>query len=128
MATGKFVDDDSYAASADLSAVQFHIVELTGASTVNVCNSAADIPIGVLQNDPKSGEAATVRRLGKSKVVSDGSGTAIAVGDHVGTNASGRAVKKVANNDFFIGRALAPSTANGVIITVDLDVQGYLGA
>lgn len=128
MAVGKFLDDDSFAASADLSAVQYHIVERTGAHSCNVCNNAADVPLGVLQNDPRSGEAATVRLQGKSKVVSDGSGTAIAVGDRVGTNAAGRAVKKTAPGDYIIGRAEQASSANGVIITVDMTDRGQIAA
>lgn len=128
MAVEKYVHDESFGAAADLSNSQYLFVELASATTVSVCNNASDIPVGVLQNDPTSGHAATVRKLGLSKVVSDGSGTAIAVGDKVGTNGSGKAVKKTANQAYYAGIARSASTADGVIITVDLDAHGYISA
>lgn len=121
MATAMVGFSRSYVAAADLSSSQYHIVELTGNDQCNVCNNAGDQPIGILQNDPGSGQAATVwSNFGVSKVVSDGSGTAIARGDLLGTNASGRAVKKAADADRVIGIALDASTANGTIIRVEL--------
>ena len=128
MATEMDVFSRSYKAAADLSAKQFYIVELTGTDQVNVANATTDTPIGVLQNDPKSGEAATVRHIGVSKVVSDGSGTAIVIGDNLGTGATGLAVKKTANNDKVIGIALDASTAAGAIIRVLMFGPHYLGA
>lgn len=128
MATAKVGWERSYVAAADLSAKQFHFVELVGADQVNACNAATDIPIGVLQNDPRAGEAATVwGNVGVSKVVSDGSGTPIARGNWLGTNAVGRAVVKTANNDFIVGMALDASAANGVVIRI-LFMPMYLGA
>jgi len=130
MATQHDLSTRSFKAGADLSAAQYHIMELSATDTVTTCNDAADVPIGILQNDPGVNQAATVARGGKgvSKVVSDGSGTAIAVGDFIGTNASGRGVKKTANNDWIVGRALDASSANGVVIRVDLTYFGQLGA
>lgn len=119
--------DATYEAGADLSSNQYYILELTTAQKVTVCNNAADVGFGVLQNDPTSGQAAQVRvaQGSISKVVSDGSGTAIAIGDWVGTNASGKAVKKTTDKDWVLGRAEDASTANGTIISVRL-YPGYL--
>jgi hypothetical protein len=116
-------------ANADLRTKQYYCVELLSTEKVDVCNNAGDIAIGVLQNKPAAGQAAAVRTAqnSKSKVVSDGSGTAIGVGDWVGTNASGKAVKKTTNNDWILGQAEDPSTADGTIITIRLQ-PGYLGA
>lgn len=117
MATEQHVFDIGFCkAENDLSAKQYYFVELSALDQVDVADAAADVVIGVLQNDPKAGEAAQVRVLGISKVVSDGSGTAIAVGDRIGTNASGKAVKK-ATADFGVsGIALDASSADGTII------------
>lgn len=118
MATEYKIYNDTYKAENDLSAAQFKIVELSGADQIDVCDNAGDVPFGVLYNKPEAGHAAEIVHSGRFRVVSDGSGTAIAVGDHVGTDASGRAVKKTANGAWCIGRAMAPSTAAGVIIDV----------
>lgn len=121
--------DNSYMANSDLRTKQFYILEMDTNEKVGVCNNAGDVPVGVLQNKPNTSEAAQVRLAqgSKTKVVSDGSGTAIAVGDFVGTNASGKAVKKTANNDWCIGVAEDPSTADGTIITVRVNIA-QLGA
>lgn len=121
--------DLSYQANADLTAKQYFCVELLNTEKVDVCNAATDIAFGILQNDPAANQAAQVRVHpgSKSKVVSDGSGTAIAVGDLVGTNNAGKVVKKTTNNDWIVGVAEDPSTADGTIITVRL-LMSYLGA
>ena len=58
------VDIGTFTASADLSAKQFYIVKMSGDNTVTVCAAVTDVPIGVLQNKPASGEQAVVR-IGK---------------------------------------------------------------
>lgn len=56
----------SFVAEGDLSASQYCDVTLgTAANTVKICG-VADKPIGVLQNKPTAGQAATVRVLGTS--------------------------------------------------------------
>ena len=75
-------------AAADLSAKQFHFVKLASATTVNVCTNVADVPIGILQNTPTSGQAAEVCIFGISKVVADGT---LAAGNIIGTSADSQA-------------------------------------
>lgn len=118
---------DSFAAAADYSAKQFWPVKLTAANTVAVCSGATDVPIGILQNKPKSGEAADVLMLGVTRGVSDGSGTAIAPGDWVGSGAAGKLVKKASDKDYAIGQALEASSADGTVISVLLRGPVYLG-
>jgi hypothetical protein len=120
-----FAWDESMKAAADLSTKQYYIVEQTVADTVNVCNAAADIPWGVLQNKPLSGGAAQVRMLGISMVVSDGSGTAIAVNDWIGPNSSGVAVKKATADYSVCGIAMDASSASGTVIRVRLIGPGF---
>lgn len=120
--------DETFIAGADLSAAQYKLVEISAANTVTVCNATTDLPVGILQNKPTAGQAAQVRLLGRSRCVSDGSGTAIVAGDQVGTDGSGRAVKKAANNDIIVGRAMEPSTAAGTIIDVLMTGPYYFGA
>ena len=111
--------DLSFKAAADQSAKQYYLVELSAANTVAVCDAAADRVIGVLMNKPAAaGQAADVRILGVAPVVSDGSGTAIAAGDYVGPNSSGKAVKKATADYSVAGLALAASSADGTVIPV----------
>jgi hypothetical protein len=121
MATQQLVYGVSLVAENDLSAKQFHYVELSPtAGMVDVPDSATDIPVGVLQNKPAQNEAAEVITLAGAivKVVSDGSVTAIAIGDTVGTNNAGKAVKKSTSGEWYNGIALDPSNADGKIIRV----------
>lgn len=75
-------------AAADLSAKQYHFVKLASATTVNVCTAVTDVPIGVLQNKPTSGQAAEVCLFGVSKVVADAT---LAAGNVIGTSADSQA-------------------------------------
>lgn len=113
---------ETHEANADLSAKQFYVVKLLSTNKIDVADSAA-VSYGVLQDKPKSGELGRVAPCGAgglTKVISDGSGTAIAIGDYVKSGATGVVVKGVANLDRVIGMAKEASTANGTIITVDL--------
>ncbi len=117
--------DHTFKAAADQSAKQYYFVELSAADTVAVCDAAADRSIGVLMNKPgAAGQAADVRIMGIAPVVSDGSGTAIAVGDYVGPSAAGKAVKKATADNSVGGMALDASSADGTVIRVLL----FLGA
>ena len=78
----------TFTAAADLSSKQYHFVKLASATTVNVCSAVTDVPIGVLQNNPASGESAVVCIFGTSKVVADAT---LAAGDVLGTSADGQA-------------------------------------
>lgn len=75
-------------AGADLSAKQFHFVKLASATTVDVCSAITDVPIGVLQNTPTSGQAAEVCIFGITKVVADGN---LSAGNIIGTSSDSQA-------------------------------------
>lgn len=124
-----FGADISCKAENDFADKQFYAVELTGADLqVDVCDGAADLVYGILQNDPPEGAAANVRRLGITKWVSDGSGTPITVGAKVGTNNVGKCVIKSGAGDFVAGTALSVSSADGTVILVDLTPNAIIHA
>lgn len=105
------------AAAADLSGKQYHLVRLSAAWTVNQASEAANSALlGVLQNKPKSGEAATVADGGTSKVVA---GAAITAGAVLSTNGSGRAIAVVSGAVAF-GQALTAAGADGDVISARL--------
>jgi hypothetical protein len=111
--------DHTFKAAADQSAKQYYFLKYSAADTVAVCSAAADRVIGVLMNKPNAaGLAANVRILGIAPVVSDGSGTAIAVGDYVGPSSAGKAVKKATTDYSVAGIALDASSADGTVIRV----------
>jgi hypothetical protein len=111
--------DHTFKAAADQSAKQYYFLKYSAADTVAVCSAAADRVIGVLMNKPNAaGLAANVRILGIAPVVSDGSGTAIAVGDYVGPSSAGKAVKKATPDYSVAGIALDASSADGTVIRV----------
>lgn len=68
MATENAVLKESYEAAEDLSGDQYRIVVLASGK-VRRPDAADDIPLGMLQNAPASGEAASVMLIGKSKIV-----------------------------------------------------------
>ncbi|MFN8533856.1 MAG: hypothetical protein U0556_09935 [Dehalococcoidia bacterium] len=115
--TGPAVWDETFTAAADLSAKQFYFVEIVSGG-VNVCSAAADRAIGILQDAPKSGEAARVRILGRSKLVTNGSGTQIAAGDAVGPADGGKGVKKATADYSMSALADGASAADGTVISV----------
>lgn len=64
--------DLSFVAEADLRTLQYCVVTGgTAAGSVKKCGTS-DVPLGVLQNKPNTGEPAQVRVLGTSKVYADG--------------------------------------------------------
>lgn len=103
----------SFSAGADLSAKQYYFVKLSAADTVVACAAATDVPVGVLQNAPTSGQTADVMLAGVSKVNSD---AALSVGNLIGTAADGQADAKTPGTDtteYVVGRVILASGAAG---------------
>src|SRR3989304_906499 len=91
------------ATAADLSAFQYNVVRGAGAGLCNVASNAADSDmIGVLQNKPESGKAASIAFAGLSKVVA---GAAITAWDNLTVNGSGRAIT-VTSGSMCLGQAV----------------------
>lgn len=118
-----FSFDYPFQANADLNSSQFYFVTASGtggrAKGVNISTGASSpAPTGVLQNDPRSGEEATVRILGTTQVYGDAS-TAIAYGDYITSGSDGQAV--VSTGSSVAGIAMeALASGTGVLIEVML--------
>lgn len=80
--------DITLLAAADLSAKQFYAVKVDSNGAAAVAG-AGEFSVGIVQNDPTSGKAATVRVGGISKATA---GDTINKGDLVAANASGKLV------------------------------------
>ena len=106
-------------AAADLSAKQYNFVKLDGNGDVVLtdASSAGEIPIGVLQNAPTSGQAATVMIVGISKVeagVAFDEGVKIACSDSGSSADDGQAVAADAS-DNVVGQAITAGAADEYI-------------
>lgn len=103
-------------AGADLSSSQYKFVKLNSSGEAVAIAAATDLPIGVLQNAPTSGQEAEVLVVGGSKLVLGGTVAAAGV---VSPNATGAGVAIVHGTDttkFAVGQAITGG-ASGEIIT-----------
>ena len=60
--------DMTFLASEDLTGKQYHLVKLVTAGTVELCDTAGEKAVGVLQNECVSGGNAVVRVIGPTKL------------------------------------------------------------
>jgi hypothetical protein len=107
MATENRVLDVSFEAAEDLSSNQYRIVVLASGK-VRRPDGGTEVPLGVLQNAPTSGQAAVVRLIGISKVVL---GEAVAENEwvkleYVSATDAGKGLDADVALDLAIGRCL----------------------
>jgi hypothetical protein len=104
-------------AGADLSANQYYFVKINSSGLAVLCSGATDKPIGVLQNDPASGEEAVITVVGGSKVVA---GASIDEGVLIGTASTGKADAKTPGTDtteYVVGTVILAAGADLEILT-----------
>ena len=90
---------------------------MDSAGAVVAAAAATDIPVGVLQNAPVSGQEAEVLVVGGTKIVA---GAAIGEGAQIGTSSAGKAVALVAGTDttkYVVGTLITESAADANIVT-----------
>jgi len=115
----------TFATAADLSSNQYHLGKF---STDKVALAGAGEAVrGVILNKPKStGPQVALGVLGVFPVMCDGSGTAIATGDPIKSDASGHGVKAATDKDKVAGYALQATAAaeviNVLVIPMTIDV------
>ena len=104
-------------ASADLSAKQYYFVKVSGNNTVTVCAALTDVPIGVLQNAPTSGQEAEVLCIGVTKVSAD---AALTAGNLIGPSGDGQADPRTIGTDtthYVVGTVLSGVSNAGELAT-----------
>lgn len=102
----------SLEAGADLSAGQYHFVNMSSDGQVDLVASAGAQGIGVLQNKPDAaGRAASVAVYGVAKVVAGGSITA---GNRIQSDANGAAIA-AASGDFVLGVAMTSADSGDLV-------------
>jgi len=105
-------------AAADLSALQYTFVKLNSSGQAAAVTAATDLPIGILQNAPTSGQEAEVLVAGGSKLVLGGTVAAAAV---VGTSAAGAGVAIVHGTDttkYAVAQAVTGGASADIITVV----------
>jgi hypothetical protein len=118
MAYEENLDTLSAEAGSDLSTYQYRFVTRNNANQLALTGAgvAAD---GVLQNKPAAqGRAANIGIAGVSKVVT---GAAVAKGDQLMSDATGRGITQTGSN-IILGKALDSSGSAGVIVPVQLNL------
>ena len=114
-------EDISYIAKEDLSDYQYRFVVQEDDDEVRLANATGDVPLGVLQNNPATGEAAVVRINGTSKIVAN---DALTVGtfvknEYVGAADNGKADEADTDKDIVRGVVIMAAGAED-------DVAGIL--
>ena len=104
-------------AGADLSSKQYTFVKLDSSGQAVAAAAATDIPIGVLQNAPTSGQEAEVLIVGGTKLVA---GATIAIGNTLGTTSAGAAsvLTVTDTTKFVLGSAISGGASADVITAV----------
>ena len=122
MANGQDGTRRAYASDANYSVDgtgQYRAVKRT-ATGVILCG-AADIDfLGILQDDPALGEAATVKTDGATKAVAGG---AIVITDELTTDAAGRIVAAT-TGQVIVGRPLEVASGTGVVFAMEIRAGG----
>jgi len=104
-------------AGADLSSSQYLFVKQNASGQAILCAAATDVPIGVLQNAPTSGQEAEICVAGGTKIKG---GAAIALGALIGTASTGKAAALVAGTDttkYVVGTVIQAISADAAIGT-----------
>lgn len=113
----------TYTAGADLSGQQYRFVKMNTSGAIVPIAAVTDRPLGVLQNNPASGQAAVVMSIGITKLYAGGN---ITPSDGISTSAAGLAltVNLAATTPIIIaGTALSTGT-NGAVITAMVSTTG----
>lgn len=114
--------DFSFEAAEDLSSYQYQFIKINTSGKARLLDSAVELPDGVLQNAPASGEEANVRMLGISKIVTNGAldeGTFIRA-EFVSTSDAGKAQDCTEDKEFTMGRVVLASGAEDDLASVFL--------
>lgn len=113
---GPLIYVETFIAGADLSAEanQYKAVIFDGSGNVVVATANTDVPIGILQNRPKSGQEAAVLIIGRSKFQAD---AAVTLGQRLSVSADGQFEALAAGNPTrsWFGFVLEPAGAAGRI-------------
>lgn len=122
MATYYHGIDIPLAASGDLNGKQFYWVQpaATARLVEGGTGASGPAPIGVLQNDPASGETANVRVMGSTKLVSSNASGNIGYRDFLTCGSDGQAVLAgTAGTGSHVGAIALEANSSGSGVTIE---------
>lgn len=120
-------------AAASLATKQYYGVKVTANNQVNIITADGEPGLGILQNDPASGEAAEVMMSGITKAVVS-SAAAVTAGDLWGFNSDGTIQTVVDNNTgaslgyWVMGQVLEGAAAGGIAVVTVGFTTGLIGS
>ena len=106
----------SLTAAADLSGSQFCLVKVTGVAAVNLATTATDFACGVIQNKPTSGQSTQITPAGSGAVTKIKVGAAVAAGDRLTADGTGRGITTVTAGNRYSAIALETATTANQLI------------
>lgn len=108
----------SLSASGDAQTWIYHFVKLAGGTdNFNLATGASNpAPIGVLYDDPRSGDVGRVVMGGRMRVYGDTTGGAIGIGDWITAGSDGQAI--LAGGSAVFGQSLK-ALASGACVLID---------
>jgi hypothetical protein len=122
MATELNVLSLSKAIASTMAAKQFYAVKLNSSDQWVVCSSAGERAVGIMQEDPVTGNASAMI-YGLSKAVI---GASVSKFDPLTVDSSGRLVKANDTDEYVLGVAWSSSSTAGDIISVLLTHSGSI--
>tara|TARA_R110000744_G_scaffold42497_6_gene95928 strand:+ start:1398 stop:1775 length:378 start_codon:yes stop_codon:yes gene_type:complete len=116
--------DGTHTAQVDLSAWQFLPVKIGTTGTVDKADATADIPFGILQNDPTAGQSAIVATSGRSKVYA---GETLVIGEIVTLKVTSGRVITAASASYPIG-TVTEIAGDGEIGSIQINISNTVKA
>lgn len=113
----------SYVVDVDLSGAQYKLIKMNSAGHGIAFAAATDVPLGILQNKPTSGQTATVAMAGVSKMICS---AAVAAGNLIGASADGRGAPNPAGASgiYIIGVARTATANANEVFSVEFSTEG----
>lgn len=109
-------------AAADLTLAQYGAVFRNTSGLAALLESAASmsqVPLGVLYNNPNTGQNALVRKFDGNGKINMNAGEAIAIGDRIAISTSGMAITLAAVGQWIVGVAATATGAAGQRFDLD---------
>jgi|TARA_R110000824_G_scaffold287167_1_gene475312 hypothetical protein len=122
--SANLVLDGTHTAQVDLSAWQFLPVKIGTTGTVDKADATADIPFGILQNDPAAGESAIVATSGRSKVYA---GETLVIGEIVTLKVTSGRVITAAAASYPIG-TVTEIAGDGQVGSIQINISNTVKA
>lgn len=121
---GAIISVPGLLAGADLSAYQYRPVKLAStAGEVVAATAVTDIVIGILQNDPTDGQAASIAGVGSISLAVAGT-SVLAVGNALTVNSTGLR-PTTTDNTAICARAITAAVTKGDLITITVLTGRY---